>query len=97
MARHLPIGGQNVTVEYHWQPAVVADLVRRRVAVIATPGYGLVASLIRPGGNATCINSLTREVDGKRLALLHELVPNATASAPPPAGAETMIVVRRLT
>jgi putative ABC transport system substrate-binding protein len=37
--------GQNVTVEYHWLdgqydrlPAVVADLVRRRVAVIATPG-----------------------------------------------------------
>jgi putative ABC transport system substrate-binding protein len=37
--------GQNVIVEYHWLeghyerlPAVVADLVRRRVAVIATPG-----------------------------------------------------------
>jgi putative ABC transport system substrate-binding protein len=36
--------GQNVTVEYHWLegrwdslPALVADLVRRRVAVIATP------------------------------------------------------------
>jgi len=38
------VEGQNVTVEYHWLegqfdriPAVVADLVRRRVAVIATP------------------------------------------------------------
>ena len=37
--------GQNVTVEYHWLdgqydhlPALMADLVRRRVAVIATPG-----------------------------------------------------------
>src|SRR5215469_11118313 len=37
--------GQNVMVEYHWLeghydrlPAVLADLVRRRVAVIATPG-----------------------------------------------------------
>src|SRR5215472_2378026 len=36
---------QNVTVEYHWLggqydrlPAVMADLVRRQVAVIATPG-----------------------------------------------------------
>src|SRR5215471_2529387 len=36
--------GQNVMVEYHWleghyerAPAVVADLVQRRVAVIATP------------------------------------------------------------
>jgi putative ABC transport system substrate-binding protein len=37
--------GQNVTVEYHWLdgqygrlPSLIADLVRRRVAVIATPG-----------------------------------------------------------
>jgi putative ABC transport system substrate-binding protein len=37
--------GQSVTVEYHWLegqydrlPALMADLVRRRVAVIATPG-----------------------------------------------------------
>jgi putative ABC transport system substrate-binding protein len=40
------IEGQNVTVEYHWlegdynrAPALMADLVRRRVAVIATPGF----------------------------------------------------------
>jgi putative tryptophan/tyrosine transport system substrate-binding protein len=39
------IEGQNVTVEYHWLegqydrlPAILADLVRRQVAVIATPG-----------------------------------------------------------
>src|SRR5262245_9027304 len=39
------IEGRNVMVEYHWleghydrAPAVLADLVRRRVAVIATPG-----------------------------------------------------------
>jgi putative tryptophan/tyrosine transport system substrate-binding protein len=37
------IDGQNVTVEYHWVsqyehlPSLMADLVRRRVAVIATP------------------------------------------------------------
>jgi putative ABC transport system substrate-binding protein len=39
------IEGQNVTVEYYWLdgqydrlPSVMADLTRRRVAVIATPG-----------------------------------------------------------
>src|SRR5262245_65446704 len=39
------VEGQNVAVEYHWfggqydrLPMLMADLVRRRVAVIATPG-----------------------------------------------------------
>ena len=44
------VEGQNVTVEYHWLdgqfdrlPALMADLVRRRMAVIATPGGNLAA------------------------------------------------------
>ena len=109
------VEGQNVKVEYHWLeghydriPAVVADLVSRGVAVIATPanpqvalaakavtssvpivfgvgedpvGLGLVASLAKPGGNATGINFFNSEVAAKRLGLLHELVPRAARVA----------------
>ena len=39
---------------------------------------GLVVSYNRPGGNATGANILAAEMDGKRLGLLHELMPNAT-------------------
>src|SRR6266446_8251005 len=109
------VENQNVMVEYHWLegqynrlPSLIDDLVRRRVAVIATPAsrlgaqaakaatstipivfgvgddpakLGLVASLARPGGNATGVNSLNTEVVTKRIGLLHDLLPKAVRIA----------------
>ena len=42
---------------------------------------GLVASLNRPGGNVTGITLMTREVQGKRLAMTRELLPHAAVIA----------------
>ena len=42
---------------------------------------GLVASLNRPGGNATGVNILLQEMEGKRLGLVRELVPTGALIA----------------
>jgi len=42
---------------------------------------GLVARLDRPDGNITGVSQLNAEIMGKRLQLLHELIPTATSVA----------------
>jgi putative ABC transport system substrate-binding protein len=108
------VEGRNVAIEFRWAqndgsrlPELAADLIRRRVAVIASIGgtathaakaltstipivfdangdpvqNGLVASLNRPGGNVTGINTLASELGPKQLGLIHELLPRATRFA----------------
>jgi putative ABC transport system substrate-binding protein len=109
------VEGRNVVIEYRWAegqydrfPALAADLVRHKVAVIAAPGStpaavaakaatttipivfvtatdpvetGLVASLNRPGGNATGVAVLSVETGPKQLEVLHEMIPKASAIA----------------
>jgi len=38
---------------------------------------GLVVSYSRPGGNATGVSIVTSEIAGKRLGLMHDLIPTA--------------------
>jgi putative ABC transport system substrate-binding protein len=109
------VEGHNVAIEYRFAhneddrlAELAADLVRRRVAVIVTPGSpvaaiaaksatttipivfrtgadpvqtGLVASLGRPGGNVTGLNSMSGELGATQIGLLHELFPGATRFA----------------
>jgi putative tryptophan/tyrosine transport system substrate-binding protein len=44
-------------------------------------GNGFVASLARPGGNVTGLSNLARELSGKRLELLKEIVPRLSRVA----------------
>ncbi len=44
-------------------------------------GGGVIASLARPGGNVTGVTQNTTETAGKRLEILHEMIPKTTRFA----------------
>ena len=108
------VDGRSVTIEFrfaegHYErvPALMAELVRRRVDVICTlnnagtlaaksatadipivfvvgldpVAMGLVASLSRPGGNATGVSFLASQLEPKRLELLRDLLPQGSLVA----------------
>jgi ABC-type uncharacterized transport system substrate-binding protein len=71
-------GGEN--------PSIAAKAATTTIPIVFNIGsdpvkIGLVASLARPGGNATGVNIFTAELSEKRIGLLHDTIPAAASVA----------------
>jgi putative tryptophan/tyrosine transport system substrate-binding protein len=81
-------------------PALAAKAATKSIPIVFTGGgdpvaLGLVASLSRPGGNATGVSTISVSMEAKRLEVLRELLPTATMIAclrnPKSANADTQL------
>ena len=70
-----------VTVDTLTAKNATAEIPIVMVAVGDPVAVGIVKSLARPGGNITGLSQMTPDLSGKRLELLKEIVPSASAVA----------------
>ena len=82
LARELVAAKVEVIVAINTPASRAAVDATKSIPVIVTDvgdpiGSGFVTSLARPGGNVTGLSNMVGELGGKRLSILHELVPAA--------------------
>jgi putative tryptophan/tyrosine transport system substrate-binding protein len=86
LAADLVLRNVNVIVASPTTAVLAAKAATKRIPIIFRSGgdpveYGLVAGFNRPGGNLTGINDVTNDLGGKRLGLLHDVLPTASRFA----------------